>query len=120
MTTPQQELLALVAERSYRAGLFTLASGKESDFVKHLPQMQQISQSVNSGNNQAALDMYYQLPESLQNDKTLLLFRIRATQALNNVDHLRFGQMVGGLGSLLDTDPPYVHVSVLHAGVGVR
>jgi orotate phosphoribosyltransferase len=38
MTTPQQELLALVTERSYRAGLFTLASGQESDFYVDVKQ----------------------------------------------------------------------------------
>ena len=90
------EMLSMTLRRAFipaaaheSRNLLQKLSGKESDFVKHLPQLQQISQNLDSGKNQAALNVYYELPESLQKDKTLLLFRIRASQAVNNVEYIK-------------------------------
>ena len=90
------EMLSMTLRRTFipaaaheNRNMLEKLSGKESDFVKHLADLQKISQSVASGKNQVALDTYYQMPDSLKNDTTLLLFRIRASQALDDAEYIK-------------------------------
>lgn len=51
----------------------------ESDYMANLPKIQQFTQNVLAGNAVAAMQIYRQLPKSLQEDKAMMMLRLRAT-----------------------------------------
>ena len=74
----------LQAAASDQRGLVERLLGTEQDFVKHAFKLNDIADLLVAGKNREALDVYYQLPLSLQNDKTFLLLRLQATQRLDD------------------------------------
>jgi len=61
-------------------------TGTENDYVRHLPDINQLVQAARS-NPGFAMSKYRQLPASLQQDKSLLLIRIQLAQALGDAEY---------------------------------
>jgi hypothetical protein len=63
-------------------------SGPEKDFVAHFDQFTQMGQYVHDKNWRQALDMYEQLPSSVQHSTPALTLRLLATQAVSTAEYL--------------------------------
>ena len=69
-------------------GFFEKILGWESDFVKNLPKVRKMQSLGKEGKPKEALQIYFELPQTLQQDKTFLLLRtIYASQAGNNKEY---------------------------------
>lgn len=69
-------------------GVFEKILGWESDFVKNLTKIRKMQSLGNEGKPKEALQIYFELPQTLQKDKTFLLLRtIYASQVGNNKEY---------------------------------
>jgi tetratricopeptide (TPR) repeat protein len=63
-------------------------SGPEKDFVSHFDEFAQMGRYVHDKNWRQALNIYEQLPPSVQHSKAALTTRLLATQAISNSEYL--------------------------------
>ena len=56
----------------------------ESDFIKHWPDIQAMQQAIRNSNGKRAIEIYHQLPQTMQEDKTVLLLRIMAASRVRD------------------------------------
>lgn len=67
----------------------------ESDYAKHWPEIQSMQLAMRNHDGDRAIEVYHQLPQTVQEDKTVLLMRITAaSRAKNDSDY------ADGLGDL--------------------
>lgn len=59
----------------------------ESEFVKHWPRIQQMSELQKDGKPEEALAVYRTLPESVRREKSVLLLRYKAARAVSPEEH---------------------------------
>lgn len=85
------ERLSQILRRAYIAvaadankGLLDRLSGWESDYVKNLPVLKKMTESYKAGQHREVLKAYLQLPDSLKKDKSFLVIRVQAAQALGD------------------------------------
>lgn len=65
-------------------GLLDRLSGNESEYIRSLPQLKQMTESLARGDAHSALTSYRSLPATLRQDKSVLMLRFRAAQAAGN------------------------------------
>ena len=78
-TAIRRGFVPVVAEVS--KSVLAKLTGAESEYIKHIKIVLQMSNAVVSGNSQQALEIYRRLPPVLQKDKNLLMMRLRAAKA---------------------------------------
>lgn len=61
--------------------------GWESDFVKNLPKLQKMQALAKEGKRSDALQLYFELPPTLQRDKTFLLMRTMFAAEVGNREY---------------------------------
>jgi tetratricopeptide (TPR) repeat protein len=83
--TMRRAFVPIAADAS--AGLIERLAGREQDLVKHFSTVERMMTEVRAGRHQAGLAAYRQLPESLQREKTFLILRMQAAQALNEQEY---------------------------------
>lgn len=66
---------------SMNRGVLDRLGGEEQLLVKHLQDIQTITQAVQSGHHQIALERFGQLPKKLQEEKSLQILHINAAQS---------------------------------------
>lgn len=59
----------------------------ESLIVAHVKEYSRFAELVSAGEAERAMEIYHELPEELQNEKTALLLRLRATQQLGDAEY---------------------------------
>jgi hypothetical protein len=92
------ELLSATLRRAYlpaaadaSKGMLARLTGQESDYIKNLDRLKEISKAVAEGRDRDALKLYAGLPRSVQTDKNVLLMRLRAAQ---NVDEQEYAAVI--------------------------
>lgn len=65
-------------------GLLDRLSGNDSEYIRSLPQLKQMTDSLARGDAHSALASYRSLPATLRQDKSVLMLRFRAAQAAGN------------------------------------
>jgi hypothetical protein len=78
-------LLPLVAEQS--KGVLERLKGRDADYVTHMKKMREMNDAIPS-NPRAALAIYRQLPVKMQQEKAVLINRIRAASTLEEPEYL--------------------------------
>jgi hypothetical protein len=76
-----------LAHKSGGASLEKL-SGPEKDFVEHFPEFAQLGRSVRERNWRQALNIYKELPASVQESKPAMTMRLLATQQVSDAEYL--------------------------------
>jgi tetratricopeptide (TPR) repeat protein len=83
---------------------------KDKEFIKHLGRLQEMSEAIHHGQSEQVIEIYDQLPRSLQEEKFVLLLRLRAASELDEktyeatVDALRAVSADDGSIDLLSVD----------------
>jgi tetratricopeptide (TPR) repeat protein len=84
--TTRRLIIPLVQEKN--KSLLDRAFGETPDLIKYGPQWQNLIYLVQKGRYQEALDVYDQLPETLKQQKFILVQELRAAQNVNQADYL--------------------------------
>lgn len=75
---------------------------KESAYYKHLPQLSTLTQLVQSGQDQEAMQLYNSLPPEVQQEKPVQIIRMRAAQRLSEDE---YSQALSDISRLFGNDP---------------
>ena len=65
-------------------GILSRLVGADQDFIKNASKLQEMSAATNAGKGRDAMQIFDQLPVSLQKDKTYLLTRLTAARTLDD------------------------------------
>ena len=83
----RRTILPLVAQS--KKGLIERLTKNESEFVAHFPKVHQASRFIQSGEMAKAWAEVEKLPASLKKDRTVLMLRLRAAQAVGEPEYLK-------------------------------
>lgn len=99
-TTMRRMYLPIVAEKN-RSSLARL-SGSDNDLVEHIAEIRDMKQGVLTGQYSQVLRIYGSLPESLRQDKSVLVIRAQAAMEVSDPEYL---QALEDLRRLYPDDP---------------
>jgi len=99
-TTMRRMYLPIVAEKN-RSALAKL-SGSDDDLVEHIAEIRDMKQGVLTGQYSEVLRIYRSLPESLRQDKSVLVMRAQAAMEVGDPEYL---QALEDLRRLYPDDP---------------
>lgn len=83
--TMRRTYLPLAADQS--KSMLARLTRQESEFVKSFKKQQEMSADLQAGRHREAMEVYSQLPESVQKDKNVLMYRLRAAEGLGEREY---------------------------------
>jgi hypothetical protein len=73
---------------SENRGILARLTGAENDYIKNAPRIKEISQAIMQGRGAEALAICESLPDSLKNDKSVMVIRIRAASMVDEEKYM--------------------------------
>lgn len=104
--------LAIRAAAEAKMGFIDKLAGKEQEFIRNAPKFKEMTDALQGGQPEKVLEIYATLPPSLQKEKTALLQRLTAAQA---VDEARYQAAMADFEKWHPKDPSLDLVAIDHA-----
>jgi tetratricopeptide (TPR) repeat protein len=104
--------LAVRAAAEAKMGFIDKLAGKEGEFIKHSGSFKLMTEHLQAGRHAQVLEVYASLPLSLQQEKTALLQRLTAAQA---VDDAKYQEAMADFEKWHPGDPSLDLVAIDHA-----
>jgi hypothetical protein len=100
----------LMAAAEANMGLFDRLRGKEQEFLKHAPKLQQMTQASAAKDFMKVHQLFDSLPASLKKEKIFLLAKLQATLQQN--DDARYKQVISEIEAAMPNDPALNLISI--------
>jgi tetratricopeptide (TPR) repeat protein len=94
--------LYLAAAADLPSSFLDRLTGREGDFIKHDDKIANMAKSLRMGGHQQVLDIYHEMPPSLQQEKAIMLYRVLASAQL---DEQLYGEAIDAFRAAHPDDP---------------